>query len=274
MAAWSTSRGVAWLIAGAVVLAAVSLVPLWGPSLVKFVTQRALIAHGGQEVYRATDPKMQFVSKVTVAVLVAREGTVDVCTGVIVGPISILTSARCVEKAAKTDVLFVDQIADSDVAAFAESQKTGVQEIKYHPRYRRDADGYDFALLKISSPIPADRQPVDYDRAFVITEGDPVSIAGFPSLAEAPSGSQPAIEPASRTSLRYAVAPVSGDVHSWMVRDGAGSCWYDTGGPVFRMARSRPLLLGIHRDGGCSTVSYFSTVSDGSVRRWLQQEVQ
>ena len=207
----------------------------------------------------------------TVAILREKAGSVDVCTGVIVGPTSILTSARCVADATKVSVLFVDPITDADMDRFRGSHSTNIESVSVHPRYKSSQDTveYDLAHLRLTAPIPGDRSPVRYEGAFVVTEGDPLLAAGFPSVTWS-GGSNIDVE---RGSLRYAFAPISfGADYSWHLKDEAGSCWHNTGGPLFLVRKIGPQLVGIHQDGDCAASGGFSSLTNDAILRWLRAE--
>jgi hypothetical protein len=170
-------------------------------------------------------------------------------------------------------VLFVDTIADADMDRFRKSHRTNIESVSVHPWYKSSEDTvqYDVAYLRLTSPIPGDRSPVRYQGAFVVTEGDLLLAAGFPSVTWS-GGSNIDVDAANRSSLRYAFAPISSGSTSWLLKDEIGSCWHNTGGPLFLVRTTGPQLVGIHQDGDCDTASGFSSLTNDAILRWLRQE--
>ena len=101
-----------------------------------------------------------------------------------------------------------------------------------------------------------------------MTEGDLLLAAGFPSVIWS-GGSNIDVE---RGSLRYAFAPISSGGSAWHLKDETGSCWHNTGGPLFLVRKIGPQLVGIHQDGDCAASSRFTSLTNDAILRWLRAE--
>lgn len=163
------------------------------------------------------------------------------CTGTVLAGDIVLTAAHCVWRKSG---LTVSGRADAD----AENRK--VIAVVTHPLY--DARSYaksqaaiDLALLKIESPLPATR-PVLL-RARVPLPGERFGIAGFGLKAYGSLAGPGALQTATLiavgepSSLQLRLAdPASGGVVA-----GLGSCYGDSGGPVFEWSGGRVVLIGV-----------------------------
>jgi hypothetical protein len=176
-------------------------------------------------------------------VVMVRSAHGEYCTGTVLAPEIVLTAAHCVW--GKTE-LTVSGRAD----AGAESRK--VIAVVAHPLY--DARSYaksqaaiDLALLKLESPLPETRPVVL--RARIPLPGERFGIAGFGLKAASGSSAGPG-------TLQTATLTAVGEPSSLQLRlvdpasgggpvAGLGSCYGDSGGPVFEWSGDRFVLIGV-----------------------------
>jgi secreted trypsin-like serine protease len=164
------------------------------------------------------------------------------CTGTVLARDIVLTAAHCTSEATKLTI-------SRSVAAGVENYK--VLTVVIHPQY--DTRSYansqaavDLALLKLESPL-SDPSSV-LIRGRVPLRGERFVVAGFGVTA---SGSL-----AGLGTLRTAVLTAVGEPSTLQLRlsysathdvtvGGLGSCYGDSGGPVFERASGRFVLIGV-----------------------------
>lgn len=191
----------------------------------------------------------------TVALVTPRE----LCTGVVIAPLRVLTAAHCARDTVKTTVR-----ANSPFAFFG-GETRSVEGAAVAPGYDRRHN--DIAVLKLSAPTTA--TPITLasaaDDAAYTPVGNPLSIAGFgrrnPSIFGKPKvGVLTAATTYSVTGCRWFLSPATevcdqggriGTAFSArkrrpVMRD---TCGGDSGGPLVANTPAGPRLLGILSGG-------------------------
>lgn len=153
------------------------------------------------------------------------------CTGVVLGPHTVLTAAHCVPPGADLRVHFKD-----GAGAPVLLPVSGVQR---HPGYRADAiarreRSIDLAVVTLAEALPARFRPAALATDAPRRVGDPLRVVGFGLAREgdaATSGRAREVDLALRAPLSAVLA--------WAAdpsRGGAGACTGDSGGPVLDAA--------------------------------------
>lgn len=208
------------------------------------------------------------------------------CGGSIIDAQWILTAAHCVEGESASRL----NIRAGTSTWSRNGQTRQVRRVIMHPSYNGDpADGYDIALLELSSPLSfgAGVQPVPLttttdEQAGITSAGAVATVSGWGATREGGSGSStlravsvPIISNAQASQLyRYQIDNTmlaAGIVGT----GGKDSCQGDSGGPLVVSSAAGPSLAGVVSYGfGCARGQYpgiYTRVS--AYLGWIEQYI-
>ena len=160
-------------------------------------------------------------------VLQRRGASAGFCTGIVIGPKSVLTAAHCVPPGADLRIHFRD--------GKGVPVRLAVVAVARHPGYRADAiarreKSIDLAVLTLAEPLPASFHSAEIGEPGPVASGTPFRVAGFGLTREGEAASSGHL----RESALAARMPLSA-VLLWAddpQDHGAGACTGDSGGPV------------------------------------------
>ena len=194
--------------------------------IVVVLAQLAVAPPAGAVVGPSRDADAQAVAS-TVMVLQRHGTAAGFCTGVVIGPRTVLTAAHCVPPGADIRVHYKD--------AAGVPVLLPVAGVSRHSGYRADAiarreRSVDLALLSLGDPLPAQFHAATLGSAAGTAVGARFTVAGFGLAREG----EPRTSGLLREADLSARAPLSG-VLLWAEdpsHAGAGACTGDSGGPV------------------------------------------
>jgi hypothetical protein len=175
-------------------------------------------------------------------VVVIRDVYGRYCTGTLLSRDIVLTAAHCIWE--RTGLIVS---SGGDVAVENNEVIAVVTHPQYDARsYARSQAAVDLALLKLRAPLSGAKPAVIFRR--VPLPGERFLVAGFGVTAPESS--------AGRGTLRTASLVAAGEPSSLQLRlvdpasrggavAGLGSCYGDSGGPVFAWSGARFLLIGV-----------------------------
>lgn len=166
-----------------------------------------------------------------VMVLQRRGAEAGFCTGIVIGPRSVLTAAHCAPPGAELRVHYRDGTGTPVLLRVA--------KVVRHPGYRADAiarreRSVDLAVVTLPAPLPERFEPATLSAQREARVGEGFTVAGFGLGREGEAASSGRLREADLAAR----APLSG-VLLWAVDPsgaGAGACTGDSGGPVLDRA--------------------------------------
>jgi hypothetical protein len=181
-----------------------------------------------------------------VALALTRSGWVF-CTGTLISPRVVLTSAHCV----------FDMRADEITVVFGADPKTGarmpVLQVRLAPRFGLARQSVDLGVLLLAEPSPAPPWPVLPSPLDDSLLGHEVRLAGYGvteghlRVADLRRQGTAALEEIGDLDLRIRAAPAS-------------VCFGDSGGPAFLTRDGVEYLLGVTIGGDCATATLSARV--------------
>ncbi|UOF01402.1 S1 family peptidase [Bdellovibrio reynosensis] len=205
---------------------------------------------GGKKIY-ADSPISTFtvyvdIKKYHQGSLVSRTG----CSGVVIAPTVVLTSAHCYNDHDSIAFDTVDTLVVFDVSSKdpLSSRSLKVKNVVFNPKYVPAKNNWseDIAILNLPKEVPAPYEPVSILNDFsVIQKGTKIVLAGYGISSEVPkiqSDHLKSLETQIDEVLKYAFASLSSDENS--------SCYGDSGGPALIFKDGRYQLFGTVTAGG------------------------
>ena len=102
------------------------------------------------------------------------------CTGVLISPNFVLTSANCIDQNKSYDVIFHRH--DKNLSFYEEGALgRSVDKIHIHPSFNNTNDNWDFALLQFSEKVPYTPIQLDFSRTY---EGRHANVVGWGDTKE------------------------------------------------------------------------------------------
>ncbi len=193
-----------------------------------------------------------------IGALVTTQGDL-VCTGVLVGPESVLSASHCMDQSDSLPAFFlIGPDADQPQQAYA------VAQIHRHPGYNDITLANDVALVRLAQT--ATQAPLAL-RTTPLTDavvGSNVQIVGYGLDGAGVSG----IKRHATTQIEYLDATALGVGLSGPPQACAG----DSGGPLFVTTSPIPLIYGVSSyviDPNCQTGAFYQRVDTASVSSFL-----
>jgi secreted trypsin-like serine protease len=166
------------------------------------------------------------------------------CTGTLIARDLVLTAAHCVPPGSEYKLVQID--------AQKQPSLRDTLRVERHPQFSQQTfDNHrataDVALVKLASPAQNPAQAALFSGAFAVAAGDRFSVAGY-GLTERGNGK-------TGGTLRAAHLVATGRPGNLQIRlvdpaakgerAGLGACTGDSGGPVFRDAGGRAVVVGV-----------------------------
>jgi hypothetical protein len=191
------------------------------------------------------------------------------CTGVVIGPRTVLTAAHCVVALDNMRVYYRDEAGQPVLREIAAAV--------VNPNYRADAIAkraisIDLALIETKAPLGARFSPAELDPPGQPSIGESLEIFGY-GVAEEGNGRSAGVLRGARLAVR---APLS-EVLVWAedpAGRGSGACTGDSGGPIVATDSGKVLAIiawsaGDRRGRRCGALTQGPLL--GPQMEWIRQ---
>ncbi len=212
------------------------------------------------------------------------------CSGVVVGPTTVLTAAHCYCDLDETVCAGTSGNKLGSRVYYANNAESTVISVQIHPQYeritdtrdRRDKLRYDVAILRLSAPAPVTPLPLSESETVAI--GETLSTFGYgedeSGISGIPFFSQP---PGTFFRLQSGETVVSdkrdSTIESIFTGAGANPCGGDSGGPLILNKNGKLGVVGLtsvgkaRRGRACQPgeISIYTDLQDTTVQSFVRQ---
>lgn len=195
---------------------------------------------------------------ITKVLITAQDGSLELCSGSLIGSKSVLTAAHCFIEATNVDLLINS------------SEEWLSVPYTIHPNYRRDdqlgALFSDVAIVHL--PTPSSQVPIRLDRNYVPNIGETLRVFGFGRSTSNSIG---------ELSAGNVIVDKVTQNHIYSVFEGSSDnpCFGDSGGPAIALI-SPPTIVGVVSTGsiqncGKGDQTLYTNLAEKSISDWIKR---